>query len=362
MGVGFFYLYETLQSCEEKLFREKVLLNKRNNSWIIGFIVIFLMGSVINGTAKATEKTSIGKEKIDAKHIIKTVCTKCHNINRIIYSPDRDVRDWVQIIAFANRKEKFITKEEMVAVIEWLQVNRKELKPAPVDLDELTNGFDPAMKEFLVKNKCLMCHTGDRIQQKAGLLSAQEWQGILSRMKLKGPGLLKGTSADKAADYLSNVHIQIPDDFEESVKDTKDKFSIDELIEESFSAEFSPKEIINSFCIKCHNINRIAYSPKRGLDDWLKLLSSHIVMDQKIKSTLSHDEIVEICNFLSNSNQKLEPVEVDTKELTKNLDPETGNMLIKNYWQPMHQLVLQLLRLSYLPLLSYHHHVFSLGI
>ncbi|MBT6045844.1 MAG: hypothetical protein HOG49_03385 [Candidatus Scalindua sp.] len=198
-------------------------MNKTNNSLIIGFIVIFLMGSVINGTAKATEKTSIGKEKIDAKHIIKTVCTKCHNINRIIYSPDRDVRDWVQIIAFANRKEKFITKEEMVAVIEWLQVNRKELKPAPVDLDELTNGFDPAMKEFLVKNKCLMCHTGDRIQQKAGLLSAQEWQGILSRMKLKGPGLLKGTSADKAADYLSNVHIQIPDDFEESVKDTKDK-------------------------------------------------------------------------------------------------------------------------------------------
>ncbi|MBT5303543.1 MAG: hypothetical protein HOL31_00495, partial [Candidatus Scalindua sp.] len=87
-------------------------MNKTNNSLIIGFIVIFLMGSVINGTAKATEKTSIGKEKIDAKHIIKTVCTKCHNINRIIYSPDRDVRDWVQIIAFANRKEKFITKEE----------------------------------------------------------------------------------------------------------------------------------------------------------------------------------------------------------------------------------------------------------
>ncbi|MBT6045715.1 MAG: hypothetical protein HOG49_02735, partial [Candidatus Scalindua sp.] len=86
-------------------------MNKRNNSWIIGFIVIFLMGSVFNGIAIASEKATIGKEKIDAKHIIETVCTKCHNINRIIYSPDRDVRDWVQIIAFANRKEKFITKE-----------------------------------------------------------------------------------------------------------------------------------------------------------------------------------------------------------------------------------------------------------
>lgn len=311
-------------------------MNRTNNSWIIGFIVILLMGSVVIGTAKATEKTGIGKDKIDAKHIIETVCTKCHNINRIVYSPDRDVRDWVQIISFANRKEKFITKEEMVAVIEWLQVNRKELEPTPVDTDELTNGFDPAMKEFLVKNKCLMCHSGDRIQQKASLLSAEEWQGIISRMKLKGPGLLKDTNTDKTAEYLSNVHKQIPDDIAESVKDTEDKFDIDELIEEAFSAEFNPKQIVNSLCIKCHNINRIAFSPKRGTYDWLKLLSSHIEMDQKIKSTLSRDEIVEVCNFLSQSNQELEPVEVDTKELTKNLDPETGNMLVENYCLDCH--------------------------
>ena len=293
------------------------------------------MGFVITKTSIATETTNTGKETIDAKRIIETVCTECHNINRIVYSPDRDVRDWVQIIAFANRKEQFITKEEMVAVIEWLQVHRKELKPAPVDIDGLTTGFDSAMKEFLVKNKCLLCHTGDRIQQKAGLLSAQEWQGIISRMKLKGPGILKGTNADKAAEYLSNVHIQIPDDIAESVK-TEDKLNIDELIEEAFSEEFNPKQIVNSFCIKCHNINRIAYSPKRGHNDWLKILSSDIKMDQKIKNTLSRDEIVEVCNFLSNSNQELEPVQVDTKELTKNLDPETGNMLIKNYCLDCH--------------------------
>jgi cytochrome c5 len=294
------------------------------------------VGFVITETSIATETTNTGKDKIDAKRIIETVCTKCHNINRIVYSPDRDVRDWVQIIAFANRKGKFITKEEMVAVIEWLQVNHKELKPAPVDIDELTKGFDPGMKEFLVKNKCILCHTGDRIQQKAGLLSAQEWQGIISRMKLKGPDLLKGTNTDKAAEYLSNVHIQIPDDIAESVQDTKDKLNIDELIEEAFTAEFNPKQIVNSFCIKCHNINRIAYSPKRGHNDWLKILSSDIKMDQKIKNTLSRDEIVEVCNFLSNSNQELEPVQVDTKELTKNLDPETGNMLIKNYCLDCH--------------------------
>ena len=56
----------------------------------------------------------------------------------------------------------------------------------------------------------------------------------------------------------------------------------------------------------------------------------------KLKILLSRDEIVEVCNFLSNSNQELEPVEVDTKELTKNLDPETGNMLIKNYCLDCH--------------------------
>ncbi|NOG83103.1 MAG: hypothetical protein HND49_04685 [Planctomycetes bacterium] len=310
---------------------EEVLLNKAYKSLIIGFLVIFFVESFITGTIIANETTNTEKDKIDAKHIIETACTKCHNINRIVYSPNRDVRDWVQIIAFANRKEHFITKEEMLAVIEWLQVHRKELKPTSVDINVLTEGFGPEMKEFLIENNCLLCHTGERIQQKAGLLSAEEWQGIITRMKFKGSGILKNTDTVKAAEYLSNVHMQIPDDITESAKDTQDSLTLDELLEEAFSAEFSPKQIVNSLCNKCHNINRIAYSPKRETDDWLKLLSSDTQMDQKIKNTLSHDEIVEVCNFLSHSNQELEPVQVDTKELTKNLDPETGNLLIKNY-------------------------------
>ena len=202
-------------------------MNKTINNWIIGFIVIILIGSVINGTAKAAEKTNIEKEKVDAKRIIGTVCTKCHNINRIVFSPDRDVRDWIRIIAFANRKEHFVTKEEMKAVVQWLKDHFNELKPAPVDLEELAKGFDPTTKEFLIKNHCLICHNGDRIQQKAGLLSTQEWKGIMYRMKLKAPDLLKGMNTDKAAEYLSNFHLQVPDDFAESMKDVIDRLETD---------------------------------------------------------------------------------------------------------------------------------------
>jgi hypothetical protein len=198
-------------------------LNKTNNNWLIGFIVIILIGSVINGIAIATEKTNTEKEKIDAKRIIGTVCTKCHNINRIVFSPDRDIREWIRIIAFANRKEHFITKEELAAVVKWLKVHLNELKPAPVDLEELAKGFDPKTKEFLIKNHCLVCHNGDRIQQKAGLLSAQEWKGIMYRMKLKAPDLLKDTSNEKAAEYLSNFHLQAPDDIAENMKDVIDR-------------------------------------------------------------------------------------------------------------------------------------------
>ena len=202
-------------------------MNKINNSWIIGFIVIILIGSVILGTAKATEKTNIAKEEIDAKHIIGTVCTKCHNINRIVFSPDRGVREWIRIIAFANRKEHFVTKEEMKAVVEWLKDHLNELKPAPVDLEELAKGFDPATKEFLIKNHCLICHNADRIQQKAGLLSAQDWKGIMYRMKLKAPDLFKDTNTDKAVEVLSNIHIQVPGDNTESVKDVIDRLETD---------------------------------------------------------------------------------------------------------------------------------------
>lgn len=194
-------------------------MNKTNNNWIIGFIVIVLLGSVINVTAEATEKTNREKEKIDAKRIIGTVCTKCHNINRIVFSPDRGVRDWIRIIAFANRKEHFVTKEEMKAVVEWLKDHLNELKPAPVDLEELAKEFDTTTKEFLIKNHCLICHNGDRIQQKAGLLSTQEWKGIMYRMKLKSPDLLKDTSTEKAAEYLSNFHLQAADDIAENMKD-----------------------------------------------------------------------------------------------------------------------------------------------
>ncbi len=202
-------------------------MNIIKSSWIIGFMVIFLMGSVTDETANAEEQRNRGTDKLDAKQIIETVCTKCHNINRIVYSPDRNIREWVQIIAFANRNEHFITKEEMAAVIKWLQVHLNELKPASVDLEELTKGFDPATKAFLIENKCLLCHTGERIQQKAGLLSAEEWQGIISRMKLKGPDLLKGTDTDKAAEYLANFHMQTPDDISESVKGVIDRLETD---------------------------------------------------------------------------------------------------------------------------------------
>ncbi|GJQ60214.1 MAG: hypothetical protein SCALA701_30150 [Candidatus Scalindua sp.] len=202
-------------------------MNKIKNSWIIGLLVIFFMGVAISGTAKAAEKTNRENDTLDAKQIIERVCTKCHNINRIVFSPDRNIREWVQIIAFANRKEHFITKEEMAAVIKWLQVHLHELKPASVDLEALTKGFDPATKEFLINNNCLICHTGEKIQQKAGLLSVEEWQDILSRMKLKGPALLNDTDTDKAAEYLANFHMQTPEEIAESVKGVIDRLETD---------------------------------------------------------------------------------------------------------------------------------------
>ena len=58
-------------------------------------------------------------------------------------------------------------------------------------------------------------------------MSAQEWQGIMYRMKLKAPDLLKDMNTDKAAEYLSNFHFQVPDDFAESVKDVIDRLETD---------------------------------------------------------------------------------------------------------------------------------------
>ena len=47
------------------------------------------------------------------------------------------------------------------------------------------------------------------------------------RMKLKAPGLLKDMNTDKAAEYLSNFHLQVPDDIAESVKDVIERLDTD---------------------------------------------------------------------------------------------------------------------------------------
>ncbi len=322
---------------------------RRKQTKFIGIFLIIVLGFsgevVLASEGNDSNHTKVseyaGNNTIDAKQIIDTVCIKCHNINRIVYSPERDVRDWVQIISFANRSEHFITKAEMFEVVKWLKKHRHELEPAPVDYPELTKIFDPETSAFLKENKCLICHTGERIKQKIGLLDTNEWKSIISRMQSKGPTLLEDLDIGKAATFLSNTHAQIPDEVIESIEEIKDKQKDDEEefeseFESAFTGEINAKLIINNFCTKCHNINRIAYAPKRGSDEWLKILSSSVEMDQKVKQTLSREEIVEVCNFLASSNQLLEPVTVIKDELKKTLDAETGEMLMTNYCTNCH--------------------------
>ena len=125
---------------------------------------------------------------IDPEKIIETRCTTCHNINRVVYAPQYSAADWLHIVSRMEAQSKgLLTPEEMIAVVDWLYAHHEELKPVEADTTIASDKIPPATKDLLVKNKCYVCHAGDRILDEAGVWTSEEWKPIVDD-KDKGGG------------------------------------------------------------------------------------------------------------------------------------------------------------------------------
>ncbi|MBV6341927.1 hypothetical protein [Candidatus Magnetobacterium casense] len=158
------------------------------------------------GTAKAEMSAPI-----DAKAIVETRCTTCHNINRIVYAPKATLEDWLHIISRMQTQVKgLLTPQEMTAVVEWLYARHDTLKPVDTGEPDSVKKLPEDVRQILVKNRCLTCHTDDRIIKQAAAWTEKEWEHVIERMRSKAPELLKDVNVVSMSSHLYNRLAVVP--------------------------------------------------------------------------------------------------------------------------------------------------------
>jgi cytochrome c5 len=150
------------------------------------------------------EEAAEPKSNIDAKKLIETKCTTCHNINRVVYAPNYTSGDWLHIVAkMETQQAGLLAADEMVAIVDYLFKHHDELKPVETTGEELQSANIPAeTKEILVKSKCTVCHTGDGVLAEAASWTKEDWEHIIERMRGRAPELLKDVEPVQLASHL----------------------------------------------------------------------------------------------------------------------------------------------------------------
>ena len=156
---------------------------KENNELLRSVADEIGVGKVIEMTSKGEYDHGIEQKEyvygIDPEKIIEERCTTCHNINRVVYAPDYSAADWLHIVSRMEAQSKgLLTPEEMVATVDWLYAHHEELKPVESDTEFTSEKIPAETRDILVKNKCVVCHAGDRILDEAGVWTSEEWEPL----------------------------------------------------------------------------------------------------------------------------------------------------------------------------------------
>lgn len=141
------------------------------------------VGKVVDLTSEGEYTQGIeGREYvygINPEKIIEERCTTCHNINRVVYAPQYSASDWLHIVSRMEAQSKgLLTPEEMVSVVDWLYAHHEELKPVDAKEEFVSEKIPQETRDLLVKNKCVVCHAGDRILDEAGVWTSEEWKPL----------------------------------------------------------------------------------------------------------------------------------------------------------------------------------------
>lgn len=178
------------------------------------------IGMVVETPAPSEEDYGINPKKI-----IETRCTTCHNINRVVYAPHYTAADWLHIISRMEAQSKgLLTPEEMVSVVDWLYAHHEELKPVEGEDIAASSKLPQETKDILVKNKCYVCHAGDRVLDQAGAWTSEDWKHIIERMRAKAPDLLEDVDTVEISSHLFDSFGQLVKTGAKKVSDLGDLY------------------------------------------------------------------------------------------------------------------------------------------
>jgi hypothetical protein len=156
------------------------------------------------------EKFSIRDEMLES--LLSRTCTQCHTIDYVLEKPETWTNeDWLHVLHRMQAKgPALLSKEEIDIMSDYLTFQRNKLKgyeiKKPDRLKELKKVYllTKADTKLFEKNKCINCHTIDRVlvMHHARPWSQEKWISIIKQMEKKDPEIMKEVNVEELVMFL----------------------------------------------------------------------------------------------------------------------------------------------------------------
>ncbi|MCI5125503.1 MAG: hypothetical protein D3925_13770 [Candidatus Electrothrix sp. AR5] len=153
--------------------------------------------------------------------------------------------------------------------------------------------LDPELGQYLVKEKCIKCHTLERVFK--AFKSEQGWTETVNRMALIDAPNIRTFDAKQMIHYLVVQQ-----------KRRERLLSVIPQPEQRQTEQHEGKIILEQKCTVCHKLDRI-YKAEKNRSEWLESIERMIGYSKQM-NYLNPQEKKELIEYLANQNTKQEPL------------------------------------------------------
>ncbi|MHC4270196.1 MAG: hypothetical protein ACYSTS_17275 [Planctomycetota bacterium] len=178
--------------------------------YVARLVITYQPEQLLSSKESLMAKFSKRNEIIEA--LLSRTCTQCHTIDYILEKPNTWTNeDWLHVLHRMQAKgPALLSKEEVGIMSEYLTFQRNELKGYAIKKpDKLTNLKQTYLlkdtdTKLFEKNKCVKCHTIDRVivMHRARPWSKEKWISIIKRMKEKDPEIITEIDIEELVEFL----------------------------------------------------------------------------------------------------------------------------------------------------------------
>ncbi|ODS31412.1 MAG: putative heme protein [Candidatus Scalindua rubra] len=150
------------------------------------------------------------RDKVE--NLLSRRCTQCHTVDYILDKPEEWTNeDWLHVLhRMQSKGPALLSKDEVEAVSKYLALQRKEIRayemkePEQLKMLKQTYLLKETDVKLFEKNKCVKCHTIDRIlvMHRARPWSKERWTNIIKGMKEKDPEIMAEIDVEGVVNFL----------------------------------------------------------------------------------------------------------------------------------------------------------------